>query len=306
VGKPVNEPTTLERIDELKRRKNAVILAHNYQLPEVQDAADFVGDSLELSRKAAVLDAEVIVFCGVHFMAETAAVLSPSKTVLLPEADAGCPMADMINGRELRAWKERYPGLKVVCYVNTSAEVKAESDICCTSSNAVNVVNSLGVEEALFVPDKNLAAWVARETGKRLIAWDGYCYVHHRFTPRDIQDARALHPEAEVWVHPECPLDVIDLADKVLSTGKMVIEARTTARREIIVGTEKGILYRLGRENPAAKFYPARESALCAHMKMTTLAKVLRALETDTTRIVVPPAVADRARGAIVAMLQIP
>jgi quinolinate synthase len=305
VGKPVNEPNTLERIDKLKRRKNAVILAHNYQLPEVQDAADFVGDSLELSRKAAVLDAEVIVFCGVHFMAETAAVLSPSKTVLLPEADAGCPMADMINGRELRAWKERYPGLKVVCYVNTSAEVKAESDICCTSSNAVNVVNSLGVEEALFVPDKNLAAYVARETGKRLIAWDGYCYVHHRFTPRDIQDARALHPEAEVWVHPECPLDVIDLADKVLSTGKMVIEARTTARREIIVGTEKGILYRLGQENPAAKFYPARESALCAHMKMTTLAKVLRALETDTTRIVVPPAVADRARGAIQAMLRI-
>jgi quinolinate synthase len=302
----------LEKIGELKRRKNAVILAHNYQIPEVQDAADFVGDSLELSRKAAVLDAEVIVFCGVHFMAETAAVLAPGKTVLLPDAEAGCPMADMINGRELRAWKERYPGLKVVCYVNTSAEVKAESDICCTSSNAVAVVNSLGLAEgadhggeALFVPDKNLAAYVARETGKRLIAWDGYCYVHHRFTPRDIQDARALHPEAEVWVHPECPLDVIDLADKVLSTGKMVLEARTTARREIIIGTEKGIIYRLGRENPAAKFYPARESALCAHMKMTTLAKVLRALETDTTRIIVPPAVADRARGAIQAMLRI-
>jgi quinolinate synthase len=296
----------LEKIGELKRRKNAVILAHNYQIPEVQDAADFVGDSLELSRKAAVLDAEVIVFCGVHFMAETAAVLAPGKTVLLPDAEAGCPMADMINGRELRAWKERYPGLKVVCYVNTSAEVKAESDICCTSSNAVAVVNSLGLAEgADHGGDKNLAAYVARETGKRLIAWDGYCYVHHRFTPRDIQDARALHPEAEVWVHPECPLDVIDLADKVLSTGKMVLEARTTARREIIIGTEKGIIYRLGRENPAAKFYPARESALCAHMKMTTLAKVLRALETDTTRIIVPPAVADRARGAIQAMLRI-
>jgi len=296
----------LEKIGELKRRKNAVIIAHNYQLPEVQDAADFVGDSLELSRKAAGLDAAVIVFCGVHFMAETAAVLAPGKTVLLPEIEAGCPMADMINGRELRGWKAAHPGLKVVCYVNTSAEVKAESDICCTSSNAVAVVNSLGVDRLLFVPDKNLAAYVARETGKEIIAWDGYCHVHHRFTPRDIEEARALHPEAEVWVHPECPLNVIDLADKVLSTGKMVIEARTTSKREVIIGTEKGIIYRLAKENPAVKFFPARESALCAHMKMTTLDKVLRALETDTYRIVVPREIADRARSAIEAMLRIP
>jgi quinolinate synthase len=295
----------LDRIGELKRRKNAVILAHNYQIPEVQDAADFVGDSLELSRKAAGLDAATIVFCGVHFMAETAAVLAPGKTVLLPEIEAGCPMADMINGRELRAWKAGYPGLKVVCYVNTSAEVKAESDICCTSSNAVAVVNSLGVDRVLFVPDKNLAAYIARETGKTVIAWDGYCYVHHRFTPRDIEEARALHPEAEVWVHPECPLDVIELADKVLSTGKMVLEARTTSRREVVIGTEKGIIYRLSKENPGVKFYPARETALCAHMKMTTLAKVLRALETDTYRVEVPGDIADRARGAIEAMLKI-
>ena len=294
-----------DRIGELKRRRNAVILAHNYQLPEVQDAADFVGDSLELSRKAAALDAAVIVFCGVHFMAETAAVLAPGKTVLLPEIEAGCPMADMVNGRELRAWKAGYPGLKVVCYVNTSAEVKAESDICCTSSNAVAVVNSLGADRLLFVPDKNLAAYVARETRKTIIAWDGYCYVHHRFTPRDIEEARALHPEAEVWVHPECPLDVIELADKVLSTGKMVLEARTTSRREVVIGTEKGIIYRLSKENPAVKFYPARETALCAHMKMTTLAKVLRALETDTYRVEVPGDIADRARGAIEAMLRI-
>ena len=294
-----------EKIGELKRRQNAVILAHNYQLPEVQDAADFVGDSLELSRKAAGLDASTIVFCGVHFMAETAAVLAPGKTVLLPEIEAGCPMADMINGRELRAWKARHPGLKVVCYVNTSAEVKAESDICCTSSNAVAVVNSLGVDRVLFVPDKNLAAYVARETGKTVIAWDGYCYVHHRFTPRDIEEARARHPEAEVWVHPECPLDVITLADKVLSTGKMVLEARTTSRPQIVVGTEKGIIYRLAKENPAVRFYPARETALCAHMKMTTLAKVLRALETGSHRVEVPPAIADRARGAIQAMLEI-
>jgi quinolinate synthase len=225
--------------------------------------------------------------------------------VLLPEIEAGCPMADMINGRELRAWKAAYAGLKVVCYVNTSAEVKAESDICCTSSNAVAVVNSLGVDRVLFVPDKNLAAYVARETGKTVIAWDGYCYVHHRFTPRDIEEARARHPEAEVWVHPECPLDVITLADKVLSTGKMVLEARTTSRPQIVVGTEKGIIYRLAKENPAVRFYPARETALCAHMKMTTLAKVLRALETGSHRVEVPPAIADRARGAIQAMLEI-
>ena len=294
-----------ERIAALKRRRKAVILAHNYQLPEVQDIADFTGDSLELSRKAAGLDAETIVFCGVHFMAETAAVLAPGKTVLLPEIEAGCPMADMINGRELRAWKAQYPGLKVVCYVNTSAEVKAESDICCTSSNAVAVVESLGVDRVLFVPDQNLAAYVAKRTGKTVIAWDGYCYVHHRFTPRDIEEARAAHPGAEVWVHPECPLEVSDLADKVLSTGKMVLEARTTASREVIVGTEKGIIYRLAKENPAVQFFPARETALCAHMKMTTIDKVLRSLETDTYRVEVPPATADRARGAIQAMIRI-
>ncbi|MEN6559841.1 MAG: quinolinate synthase NadA [Acidobacteriota bacterium] len=295
----------LERIGELKRRGNAVILAHNYQAPEVQDAADFVGDSLELSRKAAGLEASTIVFCGVHFMAETAAVLAPGKTVLLPEIEAGCPMADMINGRELRAWKAGHPGLPVVCYVNSSAEVKAESDVCCTSSNAIAVVNSLGTDKVLFVPDKNLAAYVARETHKTVIAWDGYCYVHHRFTPRDIEEARARHPEAEVWVHPECPMDVIERADRVLSTGKMVVEARTTSRREIVIGTEKGIIYRLSRENPGVRFYPARETALCAHMKMTTLPKVLRALETGTTRVEVPADVADRARGAIQAMIRI-
>jgi quinolinate synthase len=301
----VDHAEILGRIDGLKRRTNAVILAHNYQLPEIQDAADFTGDSLELSRKAAALEAAVIVFCGVHFMAETAAVLSPGKKVLLPEPGAGCPMANMITGRELRMWKEKYPGRKVVCYVNTSAEVKAESDICCTSSNAIAVVNWLGEEEVLFVPDKNLAAYVARETGKRIIAWDGYCYVHHKFRPEDIGSAKARHPGAEVWVHPECPLDVIGLADKVLSTGKMVIEARTTKAREVIIGTEKGIIHRLSKENPAVRFYPARDSALCVNMKMTTLEKVLDALEGKVPPVTVPPAIADRARGAIQAMIEI-
>jgi quinolinate synthase len=295
----------LERIDRLRRERNAVILAHNYQVPEVQDAADFTGDSLELSRKAASLDAGLIVFCGVRFMAETAAVLSPGKKVVLPEPDAGCPMADMVIPRELRMWKDRHPGRKVVCYVNTSAAVKAECDICCTSSNAVAVVNSLLDDEILFVPDKNLAAYVARETGRRITAWDGYCYVHHKFRPPDILEKKALHPGAEVWVHPECPLDVIALADKVLSTGKMVVEARVTKAAEVIIGTEKGIIHRLSRENPGVRFFPARDTAVCINMKMTTLEKVLDALEGKVPPVDVPSSIADRARGAIQAMLSI-
>jgi quinolinate synthase len=301
----MSEAEKLSRIEALKKRSHAVILAHNYQSPEVQDAADFVGDSLELSRKAAGLEAEVVIFCGVRFMAETAAVLAPGKRVVLPEPGAGCPMADMITARELRMWKEQYPGRKVVCYVNTSAEVKAESDICCTSSNAVAVVERLGEDEVLFVPDKNLAAYVARETGRRIIAWDGFCYVHHKFQPEDIRSARARHPGAEVWVHPECPLDVIDLADKALSTGKMVAEARATKAREVVIGTEKGLIHRLARENPAVHFYPARDSALCVNMKMTTIDKVLAALEGKVPPVEVPAGIADRARGAIQAMIQI-
>ncbi len=295
----------VREIGRLKRERNAVIVAHNYQPPEVQDAADFVGDSLELSQKAAGWDAGVIVFCGVRFMAETAAILAPGKTVLLPDPDAGCPMADMITAGELRSWKARYPGRKVVCYVNTSAEVKAESDICCTSSNAVSVVNSIPDEEVLFVPDKNLAAWVARQTGKRIIAWDGYCYVHNRFTAADIRAAKALHPAAEVWAHPECPLDVLDLADKVLSTGKMVREARETDRKEIVVATEASIIHRLKKEGPVTEFYPARELAFCFNMKKITLDKVMRSLKEATYRVTVPSEVADRARGAIEKMLNI-
>jgi quinolinate synthase len=295
----------VREIGRLKRERNAVIVAHNYQRPEVQDAADFVGDSLELSQKAAGWDAGVIVFCGVRFMAETAAILAPGKTVLLPDPDAGCPMADMITAGELRSWKARYPGRKVVCYVNTSVEVKAESDICCTSSNAVPVVNSIPDEEVLFVPDKNLAAWVARQTGKRIIAWDGYCYVHNRFTAADIRAAKALHPAAEVWAHPECPLEVLDLADKVISTGKMVREARESARMEVLVATEASIIHRLKKEGPTKMFYPVRGSAFCFNMRKVTLDKVLMSLEEGTHRVTVPPEVADRARGAIEKMLKI-
>jgi quinolinate synthase len=193
----------------------------------------------------------------------------------------------------------------VVCYINTSAEVKAESDICCTSSNAEKVVSSLAGGEVLFVPDKNLAAWIARRTGRKIIAWDGYCYVHHRFKASDIREKKARHPEAEVWAHPECPLEVLDAADKVLSTGGMVREARATARREVILATEAGIIHRLRKENPAVEYFPAREMAFCANMKKITLAKVLRSLETGTHRVTVLPATADRARGAIVKMLSI-
>jgi quinolinate synthase len=292
-------------IGRLKKEKDAVIVAHNYQSPEVQDIADFVGDSLELSRNAARWNASVIVFCGVRFMAETAAILAPGKKVLLPDPDAGCPMSDMITAAELRAWKERYPGRKVVCYVNTSAEVKAESDICCTSSNAVQVVNSIPDAEVLFVPDRNLAAWTARQTGKTIIAWDGYCYVHDRFRATDVLAARARHPEAGVWAHPECRLEVLDLADKVFSTGKMVKEARETLRKEIVLVTEAAIVHRMKKENPDKDFFPARETALCFNMKKITLEKVLKSLREGTAVITVPPAIADRARGAIEKMIQI-
>jgi quinolinate synthase len=293
----------LEAVGRLKAERRAVILAHNYQPAEVQDAADFVGDSLELSRTAAKSEAEVIVFCGVHFMAETASILSPGKTVLLPDPEAGCPMADMITADELRQWKARHPGRPVVCYVNTSAEVKAESDVCCTSANVLRVVNSLPDPEILFVPDRNLADFAARRTSKKIIAWDGFCYVHDNIRAADIEAGRRRHPEAEVWAHPECRPEVIDLADKALSTGQMVAEARRTTRREIILATEQGIIHRLKKENPDTEFYPVRAASLCLNMKKITLAKVLLSLERNQTVVTVAPEVARRARGAIEKMI---
>jgi len=294
-----------ERIRQLKKERKAIILAHNYQIGEVQDAADFIGDSLGLSQKAAQVDQEVIVFCGVHFMAETAAILAPEKTVVLPDIRAGCPMADMVTASELREWKTHYPGREVVCYVNTSAEVKAECDICCTSSNALRVVDSLAGDEVLFVPDKNLAAFVARHTEKKIIPWDGYCYVHNNILAKDIQEQRSLHPEAEVWVHPECRPGVIDLADKVLSTGGMVKEAKTTDKKEVIIGTESGIIYRLKKENPEKNFYPALKTAVCYNMKKINLIKVLKSLEDMVYKVEVPLDISRRARGAIEKMIKI-
>lgn len=294
-----------DKIAKLKKEKNAVILSHNYQIGDVQDVADYIGDSLGLSQKAAQVDAKIIVFCGVHFMAETAKILSPEKTILIPDARAGCPMADMITASELREWKKNYPESKTVCYVNTTAEVKAECDICCTSSNAVTVVNSLDANEILFAPDKNLAAYVARHTKKKIIPWDGYCYVHRYIKARDIREKKNLYPEAEVWVHPECLPEVIDLADKVISTGKMVQEARKTKKKEIIIGTESGIIYRMKKENPTKNFYPARNVAFCFNMKKIDLGKVLRSLEKMIYKVEVPLEIRQKARGAIEKMVQI-
>jgi len=301
----VEKREVIEEIKRLKSARNALIIAHNYQIPDVQDIADFVGDSLQLSREAAKLDSDVIVFCGVHFMAETAAILAPGKTILIPDIHAGCPMADMITAEEMRHWKKEHPGKKVVCYVNTSAEVKAECDICCTSSNAIKVVESIEDDTILFAPDKNLAAYVARFTDKKVIPWDGYCYVHHNFRARHVQDKRNLFPEAGIWVHPECRPEVIDLADKVLSTGQMVKEAQVTDKEYIILGTEEGIIHRLNTLNPATHFVPVRDHAVCANMKKIGLSKVLRALEEMRFKVDVPEDIRQRARGAIERMVRI-
>jgi quinolinate synthase len=301
----VKKAEMMDRIERLKKERGAVILAHNYQIGEVQDVADFVGDSLQLSQEAAKLDADVIVFCGVHFMAETAAILSPDKTILMPDIHAGCPMADMITGQEMREWKKQYPGRKAVCYVNTSAEVKAECDICCTSSNALQVVQAVEGDEILFAPDKNLAAYVARYTDKKIILWDGYCYVHNNIRLKHVREKKKQFPDAEVWVHPECRPEVIDAADKVFSTGKMVKEARVTQESDVLIGTEAGIIYRMKKENPGKNFHPVKDFAHCSNMKKIDLGKVLTSLEEMKYKVEIPDAISDRARDAIEKMVRL-
>jgi quinolinate synthase len=296
----------IDRIQTLKTEKNAVILAHNYQLADVQDLADFTGDSLELSRKAAATDADVIVFCGVWFMAETAAILCPGKTVLIPDRHAGCPMVDMAPAAEVRAFKAKHPGAVVVTYVNSSAEVKAESDICCTSANAVAVVESIPADkEILFVPDRNLGSYVALRTGRPLILYPGYCPTHARIQPADVMRARAAHPGAPVLIHPECNPEVVALADAVLSTSGMCRYARDAKAAGLIVGTELGLLHRLTLENPDKRFYPLSEQALCPNMKKITLEKVLFALEDGKVRVTVPEEIRLRARQAVDRMVAI-
>jgi quinolinate synthase len=311
-------PVLHARIRALARERNAVILAHNYERPEVQDVADFVGDSLGLSREAARTDAEVIVFCGVHFMAETAAILSPDKTVLLPDLAAGCSLAATIDAEQLRRWKREHPGAVVVSYVNTSAEVKAETDYCCTSGNAVDVVNSIPAsKQILFCPDMFLGAHVRRVTGREnMEIWMGECHVHAGITPENIARQRGLHPDAELLIHPECGcstnvLEAISAGDvdpkgvQILSTEGMIRHPAQSDHSDFIVATEIGILHRLRRENPDKKFYPASERAQCAYMKVTTLPKVFSSLEHLQHQITVPPDVAARARTAIERMVAI-
>jgi quinolinate synthase len=318
---PATDPTIAALQDEIRQlaaERNAVVLAHNYERPEVQDVAHFVGDSLGLSREAAKTDAEVIVFCGVHFMAETAAVLSPKKTVLLPDLAAGCSLAATIDAEQLRLWKSEHPGAVVVSYVNTTAEVKAESDYCCTSGNAVEVVNAVPADkEILFLPDMFLGAHVRRVTGRENIhVWMGECHVHAGIDPENIRLQRELHPEAEFLIHPECGcstsvIEAMSAGDvdpdgvHILSTEGMIKRPKESPADEFIVATEVGILHRLRRENPAKRFHAANERASCAYMKVTTLPKVRDALVRNQHRITVPPQVARRARKAIERMIAI-
>ncbi len=294
----------IQEILKLKKQKKAVLLVHNYQRGEIQDIADFLGDSLDLSRKAAQTPEPLIVFCGVKFMAETAKILSPDKTVLLPRLDAGCPMAEMVNVNELRALKKKHPRATVVTYVNSTAEVKAESDVCCTSANAVRVVENVKADEIIFTPDKNLAHYVQRFTKKKIIPWEGFCYVHQRFDPAEVRKAKEAHPDAVLVVHPECPPEVVDMADEVLSTSAMVRFAGTSNKNKFLLGTEAGMLYRLKKENPDKQFYSAGTAKTCRGMKATQLPDVYNALAKEQHRIELDPSVMDRARGALERMLE--
>jgi len=320
---------TADRIARLKRERNAIILAHNYQRDEVQAIADLTGDSLELSRAAAKTDNDVIIFAGVHFMAESASILSPDKTVVLTEAGAGCPMAEMVTvegprfyethfpgaGREfcysypeeftIRQMKDKYPGVPVVAYVNTTADVKAESDICCTSANVVKVVNSLKSDTVICVPDRNLAAWAAKHTDKKIIAWDGFCHVHHRVTVEDVKKAKEAHPGALLVAHPECPMNILELADHVTSTSGMLRYCKASDASEFIIGTELGLMYRLQKDSPNKHFYPLNPTMICPNMKKTTLKSVLRALENLDCVIKVPEEIRVPAKRALDRMLEI-
>jgi quinolinate synthase len=295
----------LKEIEELKLRRKAVILAHNYQIGEIQDIADFVGDSLELSRKASATDRDVIVFCGVLFMAETAAILSPEKIVLLPDLRAGCPLADMVSREALKILKEDHPDAVVVSYVNSSAEVKAESDICCTSANALKVVDSLPQEKVIFVPDRNLCKWVGRFSHKQLISWEGFCPTHEVLRKEDVLEVKKAHPEAKFIAHPECLEEVLDLADEVASTSGILKFARETSARELIIGTEIGMLHRLRKENPDKKFYPASEKMVCPNMKYHTLEKVRDSLKGMVHVIKVPEEIRVKAYQSIKRMLDL-
>jgi quinolinate synthase len=295
----------IEKIKELAKQCNAIILAHNYQPPEIQDLADLCGDSLELSRKAAQTDADVIVFCGVHFMAETASILSPSKKVLLPRLDAGCLMADMISAEALQAKIDSLPPMPVVTYVNSTAEVKALSTICCTSANVVQVVNSLPEDEMLLTPDRNLAMYAADRTGKTIHVWDGYCPTHEWLTPEDVKEARAQHPEAVFIAHPECRPEVVRMADVVASTSGMLRHVAQADEQEFIIGTEMGLIYPMQKASPEKILHPASKKMTCRNMKKISMEDVLKSLETMTPEIKVPEQIRVPALKAVQAMIEI-
>ena len=301
----VKDAEIINEIMRLKKQKNAVILVHNYQRPEVQDIADFTGDSLELSQQAAITTADVIVFCGVHFMVETAYIINPKRTVLLPDVESGCPMADMITVEALLARKKELPGVTVVCYVNSTAAVKAESDICCTSGNAVKVVQSLGDEDILFVPDQYLGQWVAEKTGHKMHLWPGYCPTHMKILADDILRLKKQHPDYVAMVHPECRPEAKAAADEVLSTGGMIRYAHASNAPGFIIGTEIGIMHRLQKENPGKYFIPVTDKAVCPNMKRITLEKVLWSMQDMKYQIIVPEDIRIRALSAVQRMLTI-
>lgn len=314
----------VEEINRLKKQKNAVILAHNYQLPEVQDIADFTGDSLALSQEAANTEADMIVFCGVHFMAETASIISPDKKVLIPDEKAGCSLADTINAEQLQDWKDENPNSVVVSYVNTTAEVKALSDYCCTSANAVQIVNSIPEDkDILFLPDMFLGAYAAKVTGRKIDIWPGECHVHAGIRKQDLDEMQQSHPEAEMIIHPECgcTTNLLYQAEnghsngngnvngngniKFLSTGGMIKHTKESSSKEFIIATETGMLHRLRKNNPEKKIIPARENAVCKYMKMITLPKVLKSLEEEIYEVKVPIDTALKAKRSIDRMLEV-
>ncbi len=294
-----------EQIRQLAKEKNAIILAHNYQPPEIQDVADLCGDSLELSIKAARTDADIIVFCGVHFMAETAYILCPDKTVLLPAPDAGCPMANMVDPAALTQKKQALGNIPVITYVNSSAAVKAVSDICCTSANVIKIVNSMDSDEILMTPDKNLAQYAAANTSKKIHLWDGYCPFHNTLTARDVELARTAHPEALFIAHPECPPEVLALADSIQSTSGMITFAGTSSHTSFILGTENGLLYPISKAHPDKKFYAASEKMHCPDMKKITLETLADSLEHLTGQVTVPEEIRQKALGAVQKMINL-
>lgn len=304
-GVVMEDKLIAEEIKKLKEEKNAIILAHFYTRREVREVADFVGDSLSLCKEAVNSNAEVIVFAGVHFMAESASILSPEKSVLLPVPDAGCPMADMVTVEALRAEKEKHPDAAVVCYVNSSAAVKAESDICCTSSNAVNVVNSIENREVIFVPDRNLGAFVSLHTDKKIHLWPGFCHVHDNISEDDIKELKSLHPGADFLAHPECRPEVLSFADHILSTSGIVKEAGKSGSTEFIIGTENEIVQNLKRKYPDKKFYPVSRKAVCYNMKKITLESILNSLQNMEYEIHVPENIRVKARKTLDRMLEI-